>query len=1150
MGARPGRAAGGRVTGLVLLRARAHRLLLAAALLTVVLTTAVLATLTAYSGALGDASVRHALAEAPTAGEAALVVKAEVPAQGRAAADKAVRAGARRTFDGLPVTVRTLVRSGPYALPRSLRPAAHPAAGADGKGGGEGDGKTGENSENSGSGSGEGDNPDLTFFAALDRGQIRFTAGRAPAAPAASGTVEVALPEAAAKRLRLAPGDRFTVTDRLDGPSVKVRVSGLYRPARPDAPYWRLDDLGGRGVGTLSFTTYGPLLTDPGALTSGRVSTGTTAWLATADHSRLRTGDLDRLRDAAVAGSRSLRHSPALGGSTAVSTSLPAVLDRVERALLVARSTLLIVALQLVLLAGYALLLVAGLLSAERAAETRLLRARGASRPRVAGLAGLEALLLALPAAVCAPLLAGPLTGLLSGLGPPARIGLRPDASADEPGVWLVAVAVALGCALAVAAPALTAASDAPTGRARALPAPVRAGADLGLLAVAGVAYWQLDRRAGGAVSGDGSGGLGIDPLLVAAPALALLAGTVLTLRLLPPVARLAERRAAAGRGLTAALAGWQFSRRPGRTGGPVLLLVLAVALGLLGIGQAASWSRSQDDQADFRAGAPVRVTLTGEGTLGEAEAFAELPGVREAAPAARTTAPLSGDRTATVLALDTAHAAETVLLRSDLAPTGTPLTGLAPKRSAAATAGTRLPKDAAALRVALRLRSDPPAESGTTADVRATVVDRYGVPYPLTAGALPADGRRHEVTLDLSGAAGPLTLTGLELTVPQPVSTARRQTFAVERLTAVAADGGTSRPRAATAWTATSRTDGAEATVDGRDRPTAPRVRRAPDGTVSVRYGTGFVPRQLSWASSTLTVRLRAGGTEAPEVTGIATDRFLRASGARRGERVDVQFGGATVPVRITGTTKALPTTTPEVNAAGATGTSTTGTSAAGRGEEADGGALLVDLRAVNDVLRTRYGQSAPPTEWWLRPDPGATARVAAALRERPELTPSQVLVRDEIAARLRDDPFGVGPQTAFAAAAVVAAALAAVGFAVSTAGALRERATEFAVLRALGAPRRQLARLVAVEQGLLVALGLLVGTALGTVLTRAVVPLIVMTSGAARPVPDVLVRLPLPQSLLLLAVVAAAPLALTVHLSLRRRPHPASSLRRQGGE
>ena len=1159
------------MTGLVLPRARAHRLLLTAALLTVALTTAVLATLTAYSGALGDASLRHALADPPTAGEAALIVKAEVPADRRVAADDAVRAGARRTFDGLPVTVRTLVRSGPYALPRSLHPAARTATSADAaaENAGEGSGANGARDGTGGEDGTGGDNPDLTFFAALDRGQIRFTSGRAPSAPAATGTgtgtatgaVEAAFPEAAARRLRLAPGDRFTVTDRLDGPPVRVHVTGLYRPTHPDAPYWRLDDLGGRGVSTLSFTTYGPLVTAPGAFTSGRVGTGTTAWLATADYSALRAGDLDRLRDAAGAGPRALRHAPALNGSTAVSTSLPAVLDRMERALLVARSTLLIVALQLALLAGYALLLVAGLLSAERAAETRLLRARGASRGRVAGLAATEALLLALPAALCAPLLAGPLTALLSGLGPPARIGLRPDISVAEPGVWLVAGAAALGCALAVTGPALTAVSDAPTGRARALPAPVRAGADLGLLAVAGVAYWQLDRRAGGAVSGDGAGGLGIDPLLVAAPALALLAGTVLTLRLLPPVARLAERRAAAGRGLSAALAGWQFSRRPGRGAGPVLLLVLAVALGLLGIGQAASWSRSQDDQADFRAGAPVRVRLTGEGTLGESGAFAALPGVRDAAPAVRTTVPLSGDRTATVLALDTAHAAGTVLLRPDLTPDGTPLTGLAPKPSAASTAGTRLPKDATALRVVLRLRSDPPvdADAGPTADVRATVTDRYGVPYPSTA-ALPADGRPHEVTLDLSGAAGPLTLTAVELTVPQPVATARRQTFTVERLTAVTTDGTTSRLRPATAWTATSRTDGTGTTADARDRPAPPRVRRTSDGVVSVRYGTGFVPRRLTWVSSTLTVRLRAGGATVPEATGVATDRFLRASGARRGERVDVQFAGATVPVRIVGTTKALPTT----GAAGTgtstagtsdtgtsdTDTSTAGTSAADRGEETDGGALLVDLRAVNDVLRTRYGQSAPPTEWWLRPERGATARVAAALRERPELTPSQVVVRDEIAARLRDDPFGVGPQAAFAAAAVVAAALAAVGFAVSTAGALRERAGEFAVLRALGAPRRQLARLVAVEQGLLVALGLLVGTALGTALTRAVVPLIVMTSGATRPVPDVLVRIPVPRAVLLLAVVAAAPLALTVHLSLRRRPHPAAALRRPGGD
>ncbi|MYX73535.1 hypothetical protein, partial [Streptomyces sp. SID3915] len=87
-------------------------------------------------------------------------------------------------------------------------------------------------------------------------------------------------------------------------------------------------------------------------------------------------------------------------------------------------------------------------------------------------------------------------------------------------------------------APALAASAGGRAGaRSSALPAPVRAGADVALLVIAGVAYWQLDRQTGGsgggALSGDRHGELGIDPLLVAAPALALLAGTVLTLRLL-----------------------------------------------------------------------------------------------------------------------------------------------------------------------------------------------------------------------------------------------------------------------------------------------------------------------------------------------------------------------------------------------------------------------------------------------------------------------------------------------------------------------------------------------------------------------------------------------------------------------------------------
>ncbi|MYV68840.1 hypothetical protein GT043_23450, partial [Streptomyces sp. SID2131] len=49
------------MTGFVFLRVRAHRLLLAAALLSVLLTTSVLATLAAFSGAIGDAALQAGL---------------------------------------------------------------------------------------------------------------------------------------------------------------------------------------------------------------------------------------------------------------------------------------------------------------------------------------------------------------------------------------------------------------------------------------------------------------------------------------------------------------------------------------------------------------------------------------------------------------------------------------------------------------------------------------------------------------------------------------------------------------------------------------------------------------------------------------------------------------------------------------------------------------------------------------------------------------------------------------------------------------------------------------------------------------------------------------------------------------------------------
>ncbi|WP_326812056.1 ABC transporter permease [Streptomyces scopuliridis] len=1126
------------MAGFIFLRAVGHRLLLAAALLAVVLTTSVLAALTAFSGSLADTALRETL-RGRGAASAVLVISADVPLERSDAAQEAAARGARQAFDGLPVTLRKLESSGTYALPTSLQ-----AAGAT-------EGK-----------------PDLTHFAALDRSRITLVSGAWPGSgrEADGGAIPVALPEVAATQLKLRAGASVTLTDRLAGTRLAVRVTGVYKATNPVDPYWRLDTLGGRGVRDLDFTTYGPLLTDPAVLASGAISHGNSAWVATADYRSITTDRIGALRTASTRAPALLREEPALGDSTTASTALPSLLDRTERALLVSRSTLLIVALQLLLLAGYALLLVARVLGAERAGETALLRARGASRRRLAALAVTEALLLAAPAALCAPLLSAPLTGLFvrrSALGDGA--GGRFGEIAAGP-VWLVSAAVAVCCAAAVVSPALAAtagpASGMRRGRAAALPGPVRAGADVGLLLIAAVAYWQLDQQTrtsgGGALSGDREGVLGVDPLMVMAPALALLAGTVLTLRLLPPAARLAERRAASGRGLTTALAGWHFSRGALRGAGPVLLLVLAVAMGMLAIGQSASWDRSQRDQADFGTGASVRVLDNRPAGPGQAGLYASLPGVRQAAPAHRTVTDLSGGRKATVLALDTAHADERMLMRGDLAdePVEGLLRATAP-RKAPARAVVPLPDGTRRLALDVRIENldvriekeevaPGRAASGFTPELQVTVEDRYGIPYRIGAATVPVDGRAHRVVVDLDATAsgtrgapaGPLGVTGFRLDGEAPAKGSERHRLSVERLLATGSDGA-ERPVSVPGEV---RWRGSLSVTENEEEgtPTALSPVASRTAPLTVSYTTGSAGE----SGGHLSVQLDVARPAAREkISAVATDGFLRASGAGLGDSVDLSLAGEQLRVTIVKAVRELPTTGSTVASGGGAGPVTT----AGESDAADGGALLVDLRAVNEVLTDRASGALAPNEWWLSTAPGASANVASALRARPDSTPGQVLVRDEVAAGLSDDPLGSGPRSALMAVAVAAAALAAVGFAVSAVGSLREQSAELSVLRALGASRRSLARLVATKQGLLIGIGLLAGAVLGTLLTRAVVPLVVLTAQAAQPVPRVLVELPVSQVALFLAGVAAVPVLITAAIAVRRAD-PVGSLRHQG--
>ncbi|MGY1435772.1 FtsX-like permease family protein [Streptomyces reniochalinae] len=1182
------------MTGFVVARMRAHRLLLASALLSVLLATCVGTTLAAFATAVGDAGPRRAL-EHRAAPRTVLDVRSDVTAEDRKATDAAVRQAARDAFGGLPVRTAASTHSGAYALPSSLRP------------GGTGDLAAGAPGASGASGASQDDEPALTRFATFDRARVTMVDGSWPRAPrAGERTVGAAVPQRAAERLSLRPGDTFRVTSRLDGPpDVRVEVTGVYAPASPGSAYWKwLDPLAGRGMAVGDFTTYGPLAVPDGAFAGGEGRTAETRgaekargagmalwpaetrWQADADFTGLDTSRLDALGDDVARAADRIGASP-LTPHAVATTDLPELLDSLTRSLLVMRSTLLIAALPLVLLTGLTLLLVAQLLHTERASQTALLRARGASRTRVCTLAAAEALLLALPAAVAAPLLAGPAVRWQAAHGALARAGVEP--AAGVPGGWWVAAATALGCALLIALPTLLARgragdedpeSDAtrgggprtPARRRRTAATLLRGGADLALVVLAAVAYWQLERRAGGtgvlsarADSGarGGSGGaLGIDPVLVAAPALALLAGTVLVLRVLPLAARLGERFATRGRGLAAALAGWQLSRRPLRGAGPALLLVLAVATGVFAVGQGASWDRSQDDQADFRTGADIFVSGSSAPPLAQGGLFTGLRGVEGVAPVARASFSTAGDRTAQLLATDASTAGDGILrLRDDLADEA-PSRLLRPLPGQDRTeTGVRLPEDTRGLRLRVRLegeRASPDDERGSSgteqgspdkggkgeknaaADTDAgsfaadtlslTVEDRFGVPYRLPLGDVPGDGEAHTLSAALAQGggtpAGPVRLTGIGVSYPAPAHSRQRE-LTVEEIAATGSHGSrTVRPARQEQWTPRVRADDAQASL-GRGPYADADARKAalrPDGAaLTARYTTGSAPPEAPRETDPVTVSVLwspgapPGGAHRP-IAAVATDAYLRASGAEVGDTVTVDALGTELSVRLTGAVRALPTVSPAPATEG----------------ESSAGALLFDLGTLNRTLAGRDATLLEPRTWWLSVAGGAGDRVAGKLRAEPAV--GAVRVRDEVAAELRGDPLGAGPRSALTALAAAAAVLAATGFAVSAAGAARERADEFAVLRALGAPRRRLAHALAAEQGLVLVLSAALGLGLGALLVRLVVPLIVVTGDARAPVPDLLVRLPAGGTAALLAAVLAVPLAVVAATAFRR--------------
>jgi hypothetical protein len=920
---------------------------------------------------------------------------------------------------------------------------------------------------------------------------------------------QIAISEDTAEARQLSVGDELTVEYRHEeGYDVSTIVAGIYQIDDPSHPYWYDSelDIGGFDEGQ-SFDTYGPLVVTPAVFFEAATPrTSWIGWRLFPNFDEMTTNTAPAVRHETNRLISRVNNEEFFGGRINVSTSLNTLISRIERSLLVTQASVTIVIVQLAILAGYALVLTSRLIVDHRQVETAVLRARGASSKQLFQLSLLESVCLALPLVLIAPILASGALHLFNLYGPLADINLQIEPGISS-GAYLAAAITGLIGVLLVSLPVLREGESTPGGQAfrhrqDSESLWQRAGIDLAVLVVAAVGFFQL-RQYSSTITQTVEGRLGIDPLLVAAPAIGLIAGAILALRIVPLIARVAERVAARQKAALIALGSWQIARRPLVYSRAMLLLLLAIGIGIFTTAYTQTWQQSQIDQANHRIGADIRVqpdtrmsraveplTLT--------DAHQRLDGVQASMPVNERLEQFGDVRDlGSLIMVDTEYAAETALLREDLQPSD--YRGLLDqmRESRPQLEAVELPGEPARMAIQARVESDirdgdeevEPADRNV--EIWITIIDAEGYKYRLSMGNVHPDDGEVELSIGLTDDLGdgtttrpvyPLGIAAIEFATMGPQGGENRGTVQVANWRISEDRDGDdwqeippevlTSPNWQSSTHAFSGNTYAEMWVDGFD------------DTLTVSYEAGATPQV---AIRTATMRL---SVPVPEVEGgvpVLISRSLQELGDYSvGDTVLVPIGSFAFDGEVIGVVDAFPGT----NAHGVP-------------------AMIADLPTVV-ALNERPAQSPfGPTERWLALGGGDVDELVDQLYAQP-YTSRNVRATDHHAAELQQDPVALGTLGALALGFVAATAVAGAGIMASSAGSARQRMGEFLLMRAIGLSPRQLTGWLFLENSLLIVLGVIGGTLLGLLLGWLVLPLISLTQTAAQVYPGVQIVIP----------------------------------------
>jgi len=871
--------------------------------------------------------------------------------------------------------------------------------------------------------------------------------------------------------------------------SFTAKITGIVEPTSDNDPYWvTLTDayfepfriLPDMGPIMPMFTTEDTLLNSFAADHPGYLAE--TAWHTYANPKLLSRTNFERARNDL----QSLYYEfQPLGGASY--SPLTNVLDHYRTSASYQQAPLTILLLEVSAVALFYVILVALVIVERQADEIALLRSRGATTFQVGAMYLLEGLMLGIPCMLIAPALAAAAT---------AGLGLTPTFEKVNDGQLLPATIplsafgfAAIGVVLSILVlllPALVVAGRSAVVRRREQARPgvsflQRYYLDLALAGLAALLLFELKQR-GTVFEPSATGGVSSDPLLLASPAILMLAAAALILRFYPIVLRIGASLFAGRSSPPVAVGLWQVARSPGNSARLALLLMMAVAVGTFAASYSKTAKATFDQRALYQAGVEWRMSGASTGDYGlngkgSDAALNALPGVARATGVVRQAGgpAIAGTSTRTfqVLGVDPDVAPAMLWFRSDFS-SESPQQLFGHLGAPGPLRGKPLPPGATGISIQVNSTDERAVQ---TLWVR--VADRDQNYQMIEMGKLDGVGW-HELTGEIrrnfeGELPEPLTLMSIVITEPSSRFNAKDLTFLFDDVSAITPAG-------------KQLVEGFEGGVTWEPLPTKlvnkDRFEVTRDNVVTGK-GAGKLTRVAGQSTDTWGIYLAQENIPLPVV---ASESFSAATGIPPGGTgVIVVAGDLLVPVRLVSTFKLMSTL-----------------------DTSEGPGVVFN----RDQLLSWFGTAdlnlpAGMNEAWFQLKPGAdTAELEDALRDQPYLLDTVHDSRTVLASLERNPLIAAGGAGILYLAFGAVLLLVAVALLVSLWVAVQRRRSEFAVLRAMGLSRGQVVQLLAFEYAIVAILGLIAGGVLGRLVGERMLSFLNVDESGRRAEPAFLLR------------------------------------------